>query len=89
MSEEDLVLLEAGPITEAGTVEESVFKARRIEDQMHGQNTTKENEEVDIERRHEVQHLYGKRFVYYTISHAFIDILGIIVSYSFPQTLCT
>ena len=30
-----------------------------------------------------------KQLVYYTISRAFINIPGIIVSYSFPQTLCS
>jgi hypothetical protein len=41
MSEEDLVLLKAGPTTRASTVEGSVFKARRTRDQMHRRNTTK------------------------------------------------
>jgi len=45
----------------------------------------KENEEVDIGRRHEAARLYGKQFIYYTISRTFIDIHGISVSYSFPQ----
>jgi hypothetical protein len=44
----------------------------------------KENEEVDIGRRHEAARLYGKQFIYYTISRPFIDINGIIVSYSSP-----
>lgn len=39
----------------AGTVEGSVFKARRIGDQMHGRNATRENEEVGIGRRQEVE----------------------------------
>lgn len=34
MSKEDLVLLEAGPTTGAGTAEGSVFKARRTGDQI-------------------------------------------------------
>jgi len=45
------------------------------------------NEEVDIGRRHEAQRVYRKQLMYYTISHSFIDIPGIIVSCSFPQTL--
>ena len=53
---------------------------------MHERNTARDNEEVDIGRRHEVQRVYRKQLMYYTISHAFIDIAGIIVSYSFLQT---
>jgi hypothetical protein len=45
--------------------------------------TPQENEEVGIGRRHEAHRLYGKQFVYYTISRAFIDIPSILVSCSF------
>ena len=35
------------------------------------------------------QCVYRKQLMYYTIRHSYIDIPAIIVSYSFPQTLCT
>jgi hypothetical protein len=38
---------------------------------------------------HEAHCFYGKQLMYYTISRAFISIPGIIVSYSFPHTLCS
>jgi hypothetical protein len=50
---------------------------------MHGRNTTKE-EEVDIGRRHEAQHLYGNNswiIKGYFYKH-FIHFYGIIVLYS-------
>lgn len=50
---------------------------------MDGRNSTKENEEADIGRRHEVQRLYTKQFLYYMMIYVFIDISGIIVSCSF------
>ena len=53
---------------------------------MHGRNTTRDKE-VDIGRGHEVQRLYRQQLMYYIISRAFIDIPGIIISYSFPQYL--
>ena len=49
--------------------------------------TPKQNEEIDIESRHEAHRLYGKQLMYSIISRAFIDIPGIIVLYiQFPQT---
>ena len=39
---------------------------------------------VDIGRRHKAQRVYRKQLMYYTISHSFIGIPGIIVAYSFP-----
>jgi hypothetical protein len=41
------------------------------------ENTTKENEEVNIRRRHEAERLYQKELVYYIISHAYTSIPGI------------
>jgi hypothetical protein len=58
-------------------------------DQTHGRNATKGNEEVGLGGRHEVQRLDWQQLMYYTISRAFIGIPGIIVSYSFPHTLCS
>jgi hypothetical protein len=72
MSEMDPILLSASRIVRAGTVEGSGVQGE--EDgryQMHGRNTTKENGEVVIESRHELQRLDEKQFVYYTISRAF------------------
>ena len=65
---------------------EAVFKAKRIGDQMHGRNTTRD-EEVDIGRGHEAQRLYRQQLMYYIISRAFIGIPSLIVSYGFPQYL--
>jgi len=44
-----------------------------------GETPQKENEEIDIGRRHKAHRLYGKHLMYCTISRAFIDIPGIIV----------
>jgi hypothetical protein len=88
--DEDLILLSASLNAGAGTVEGSGVQGEEDGgDQMHEQNTTKENREIDIGRRQEVENLYGKQLMYYTISRAFIGIPGIIVSYSFPHTLCS
>jgi len=59
MSREDLVLLLSSPMAGAGTAKGSgvQIEARRIGDQMHRRNTTEENEEIDIGRRHEAQRL--------------------------------
>jgi hypothetical protein len=67
----------------------SVFKARRITDQMHGRNTTTEDEEVDIRRRREVQRLsigtiselYNKSAVYWYRYYHYIAV--------FPRPFCT
>ena len=48
--------------------EGSAFKARRLGDQMYRRNTIKENEEIDIRRRHEAQRPYGTQLVYYTVT---------------------
>jgi len=37
-------------------------------DQMHGQNTARGNEEVDIRRRHEAERLYRKELVARTLA---------------------
>jgi len=62
MSNEDLVLLSASPDAGAVMVREAGFKARRMGDQMHGRNTTRD-EEVDIGRGHEVQRLYRQQLM--------------------------
>src|SRR5580658_9776142 len=78
MSEEDCIFLSASTNAGAGTVEGRAFNARRMGDQIHGRNTTKENEEIDIGRRHGAERLYRKELVYCTISHAHIGIPGIL-----------
>jgi hypothetical protein len=70
--DEDLILLSASLNAGAGTVEGSGVQGEEDGgDQMHEQNTTKENREIDIGRRQEVENLYGKQLMYYTISRAF------------------
>jgi hypothetical protein len=77
MSEEDRIFLSASTNAGAGTVEGSAFNARRIGDQIHRRNTTKENKEIDIGRRHGAERLYRKELVYCTISHAHTSIPGL------------
>jgi hypothetical protein len=76
----DPIRLWASRIAGAGTVEGSgVHSEANDGDQMHGWNTTEKME------------MFSSEAIYYILykSRAFIDIPGIIVLFSFPQTLCS
>lgn len=89
MSEEDRILLSASTNAEAGTVEGSAFNVRRIGDQIHKRNITKEMRRLTSEGDMR-SNVFRKQFVYYVMNSAFIDVLSIIVLYSFsPRPFVT
>jgi hypothetical protein len=49
-------------------------------------HTIRDNKEVNIGKRPKAQRLYRKQFVYYTISHAFTDILVLLYHIVFSRS---